>query len=191
MTRSITRTLPLLSILFVFLLSSCSDTMYSGNRHYGNRMYVKVDKNKTTDDRKESKSSFNETQRTPDEITAVPQRRNERIGGDNAERVSPLRKMGERFASILPHAKKETTNTTSPARMQTSYHNAPQIVNAVNISKETADVDTGDITNVLVILGFILIILAIITLILEVAPAGWIGLLIAGLLIILLAYLLF
>ena len=59
-----------------------------------------------------------------------------------------------------------------------------------NTSEVTQEID-DDITNILVILGVILIIIGVISLILEVATFGWLGLIIAGLLIVLLAYLLF
>jgi len=195
MTRSITRTLPLLAALFSFILfSSTSQAQLLGKRHYSNRMYVKVDKQKKEADRRsmETTASATESTRTTDELALLPQRNADCLGG-NETNVSPLRKVSQRIASVVPRVHNNTNRQqTTATQAQTSNSSVtPQFVKTVNVTAATDDADGSSIANILIILGVILIIVAIVSLILEVATAGWVGLLIAGLLIILLAYLLF
>ena len=185
MPRTITRSLPLLAVLFSFLLSSCSDSLVA-KRHYGNRMYVKVDKQK-----KESIKHVDATaeNRSAETIAALPQQKSKRLGGDIMP--TPLRAIEKGVKTIATARESKRTSQAAAVHNEAQHVQMVKTINITRADDVNQDVDGGDITNVLVIIGLILIIVGVVALILEVAPAGWLGLLRAGLLIILLAYLLF
>jgi len=192
MTRSITRTLPLLATLFVFvMLSSQSHAqLVGGKHHYGRSMYVKANRQKHDAERRSSIALSSEASRTTDDLAMLPQRGAQRLGDNDVQPHAS--KLSVAIANVL-HPTHKASRTTSAVASAANQRPAtdPLMIQTVNYTPEAAAAppsDDGALLHILVIIGVILIIAAIISLILSVAPAGWVSLLVLGLLIILIAY---
>jgi hypothetical protein len=193
MTRTITRTLPLLAILLVFILSSCSDSMYSG-KHYGRGMYVKADRQKTETQLKKSDSQTQSDSRVEAsaDIAAIPDLNLKRLGSSETKPIA--KKLDESIAKVFPRMQKSNTVTKVTADVTNFVRTAPKYVQTISKTPaETQDEASSTLFTILIILGVILLIAGFLTLVLDLVAGagGWLGLIIAGLIIILLAYLIF
>lgn len=174
----------LLMVAFAFFITSCSTPTLTQKRHYGNSMYVKVDKDKKT----ESIRSIEKTTTTNvRQVVSVPV---QEVGQQMAYQMTkPVEKVAKVITKV---AAKKSLNSVQ------AFSNQPDVPvlyavenNRMQSVSATAQEPESSLLRILVILGLILIIAAIITLALDViGVAGWLGLLLLGLIVVVIAYLL-
>ncbi|HZF99520.1 MAG TPA: hypothetical protein VEY71_00885 [Chitinophagales bacterium] len=174
-------------LLLAIFLQSCATTGIS-KRHYGNSMYVKKERQKENTD---AAAGAQRKEFNVDVLTALPKRMIERVG----EAMEAPR------AAFKTKNHNDVATNANTRRQAASPHNTATlagtdipIVHTVerNSDVQAAAADDGSaVFNILLIIGIILLVLGVIALLLDVLSlgGGWVGLIVVGLLLILIAYL--
>ena len=173
-------------LLLAIFLQSCATTGIS-KRHYGNSMYVKKERQKENTD---AAAGAQRKEFNVDVLTAMPKRMIERVG----EAMEAPR------AAFKTKKHNDVATNANTRQQAASPHNTAAlagtdipIVHAVerNSGVQAAADDGSAVFNILLIIGIILLVLGVIALLLDVLSlgGGWVGLIVVGLLLILIAYL--
>ena len=178
-------------LLFAIFLQSCATTGIS-KRHYGNSMYVKKERQKENTDVAANRAHNKEF--NVDILTALPKRMIERVGEAMEVPRAAFKTRKHNDVATNSHSRQ---HTAAPQQNASAFAGSDiPVVHAIERNQNAqaaADVDDSTIFNILLIIGVILLVLGVIALLLDVLSlgGGWVGLIVVGLLLVLVAYLVF
>jgi hypothetical protein len=176
-------------LLLAIFLQSCATTGLS-KRHYGNSMYVKKERQKENTQTQRAdgeKKEFN-----VEMLTALPKRMIERVGDAVETPVAVYKVKQEQRATAKRNAAHTPISNDRNVAYAGSEIPAMHAIERHGNAQAAADVDDS-VFSILLVIGIILLVLGVIALLLDVLSlgGGWVGLIVVGLLLILVAYLVF
>ena len=176
-------------LILIVVLQSCSTTGLT-KRHYGNSMYVKKERQK--ENAQTTQAGKTDKDVNLDAIAALPQRMIERVGEAVEAPVAFYKAKKEQRAASQQHKAHQPVSQHA----NTAYAgNETPVMHAIEQNRTqqaAADIDDS-VFSIILIIGIILLVLGVIALLLDVLSlgGGWVGLIVLGLLLILIAYLVF